>query len=179
MNPKPEDVDTGDRERHPRGHLYALEICFLGLVAVIVVFAFVEALSYKLVSSRTPFVIMAPLIVLILIHGLRIWRVRADFRPGARLREALSGKVANLNKVLGISGWMIAMVAMILILGHYAGIFLFCVILMRFLAGEKWWLTLVLAGGTTFFIFGVFEYVFNVDLYRGLIVRYYLGFRDF
>ncbi len=50
---------------------------------------------------------------------------------------------------------------------------------MRFLAGEKWWLTLVLAGGTTFFIFGVFEYVFNVDLYRGLIVRYYLGFRDF
>ena len=38
---------------------------------------------------------------------------------------------------------------------------------------------LLIAGAVTLMIFGVFEYLFNIDLYRGLIVRYFLGFRDF
>lgn len=179
-----QEADTTDpekavRKRHPRGHLYALEILFLAFIAVFVLIAFSEALTYKLVSSRTPFVIMAPLAILIVIHGVRLWRVREDFRPGARIREALSGSNKSLNSVLGISAWMLGMVAMILVLGHYAGIFLFCMILMRHLAGEKWMLALAVAAGATFFIFLVFEYLFNIDLYRGLIIRYFLGFRDF
>lgn len=179
MNLEPDNPDAGARKRHPRGHLYALEIAFLSFIALVVAVFFIKATGYKLVSSRTPFVIMVPLGLLIVIHALRLWRVRDDFRPGQRMAEALAGQNTNLNKVLGFSGWMIAMVAMILVLGHYAGIFLFCVILMRFLAGENWMLTLVVAAATTLFIFGVFEYLFNIDLYRGLIVRYFLGFRDF
>jgi hypothetical protein len=170
----------GERpKRHPRGNLYALEICFLGFIAFFVLVAFVQALGYKLVSSRTPFVIMVPLGILIVVHALRLWRARSEFHPGARIREALSGMTPGMNAVLGISAWMLVMVLMILVLGHYAGIFLFCVILMRFLAGEKWLLTILVSAAATFFIFAVFEYAFNIDLYRGLIVRYFLGFRDF
>jgi hypothetical protein len=50
---------------------------------------------------------------------------------------------------------------------------------MHFLAGERWMLTLTIATGTTFFIYGTFEYLFNIDLYRGLLFRWYLGYRDF
>lgn len=179
MNLESDDPEAGARKRHPRGHLYALEIVFLAFIAIVVAIAFVQALGYKLVSSRTPFVIMVPLGILIAVHALRLWRVREDFRPGTRVREALSGANKSFNAVLGISGWMLAMVLMVLVLGHLAGVFLFCVILMRLLAVEKWLLTIAVAAATTFFIFAVFEYAFNIELYRGLIVRYFLGFRDF
>jgi hypothetical protein len=162
-----------------RGNLYALEIVFLGVIGLATVVAFAEALSYKLVSSRTPFVIMVPLFVLIAVHARRLWRVRHEFHPGTRLRIALSGGNAHLNKVVGFSGWMIGLVAMITAFGQYVGIFAFCVILMHFVARERWILTLAVAGATTFFIYGTFEYLFNIDLYRGLLFRWYLGYRDF
>ena len=127
------------RNRHERrGNLFVLEICFLGLIGVICVLAFFEALTYKLVSSRTPFVIMAPLLILIAIHARRLWGARGEFDISARLSAARSGLTPGFNKVCGISAWMVAMVLMIIVLGHYAGIFLFCVILMRFLAKEAW-----------------------------------------
>jgi predicted permease len=161
------------------GNLFALEICFLAFIAIVTVAAFLEALTYKLVSSRTPFVIMVPLLILIAIHARRLWGVRAGFDPRARIAEALGGHTVSFNKVMGISAWMVGMVLMILVLGHYAGVFLFCAILMRILAGESWMLTLLVAAGTTLFIFGVFEFIFDIGLYRGLIIRYFLGFRDF
>lgn len=178
------DTEYESDPKHPEagasgGNLYLLEICFLVFVGVVVLIAFSQALSYKLVSSRTPFVIMLPLGILIVIHGLRLWRIRESFDPKSLFARAMAGLNGSFNSVLGISGWMIGMVLMILVFGHYAGVFLFCVILMRMLAGEKWVLTLAVAAGTTFFIFGVFEYLFNIELYRGLIVRYFLGFRDF
>lgn len=170
--------EAGDTSRRP-GNLFAVEICFLAFIAAVTVAAFLEALTYKIVSSRTPFVIMVPLMILIAVHARRLWRVRENFSPGARISDALAGRSPGFNKVLGISAWMFGMVLMILVLGHYAGIFLFCVILMRMLAGESWKVTLLTAAGTTLFVWGVFEFVFDIDLYRGLIIRYFLGFRDF
>lgn len=175
---EPNAADEAERRR-ARGNLFTLEILFLGFIAVIVLIAFVQALSYKLVSSRTPFVIMAPLAVLIAVHARRLWRVRGEFNPRARLSDAMSGANRNFKTIVTFSAWMIALVAMILVFGHYAGLFLFCVILMRFIAMETWLLTLLVAAGTVLFVWGVFEYAFNIDLYRGLIVRYFLGFRDF
>lgn len=173
------DPDKDETAQEPRGNLYALEICFLAFVGVVVALAFVEATSYKIVSSRTPFVIMAPLLILIAIHAWRLWSIRAEFHPGMRIYTAIKGGTRNFNKVVGFSGWLVGLVIIITVFGHYAGMFLFCVIMMRFLAGEKWVLTLVVAAGTTLFIYGVFEFIFNIDLYRGLVIRYFLGYRDF
>ena len=38
---------------------------------------------------------------------------------------------------------------------------------------------MIVAAGTTLFVFGVFEFIFNIDLYRGLVLRWFLGYRDF
>lgn len=181
MNHRSEAEDpAAAAERHERrSDHFALEICFLAVIGLVVLLAFFEALTYKLVSSRTPFVIMAPLFILIVVHARRLWRVRTQFDGRARIANALSGRSGGLNTVLGFSGWMLGLVVMITILGHYAGIFLFCVILMRFLASETWTMALGVAAATTLFVFGVFEFLFNIDLYRGLIIRYFLGFRDF
>ena len=178
-NPDPKPPKPDARIQEGRGNLYLLEICFLGLVGVVVVAAFFEALTYKLVSARTPYVIMVPLFLLIAIHARRLWRVRAEFDVGARLSSAISGHTVGLNKVIGISAWLAGLVLMITVFGHYAGIFLFVLLLMRLGAKEAWRLSLIVAAGSTLFIYGVFEFLFNIDLYRGLIVRYFLGFRDF
>lgn len=176
------DPDAAQAEataKDKRGNLYAAEICFLAFIGVIVVAAFLEATSYKIVSSRTPFVIMVPLLALIAIHAGRLWRIRSEFHPGRRIGGALRGGNKTLNKIVGFSGWMIMMLVVIAVLGHYAGIFLLCVVLMRFLEAESWVLTLAVAASTVLFIYGVFEIAFNIDLYRGLIPRYLMGFRDF
>ncbi len=173
------DAESDQVRKDRRGNLYALEICFLAFVGIVVLAAFFEALTYKLVSSRTPLVIMVPLFILILVHARRLSKVREDLDVKARIRSALAGGNEHMNKVVGFSGWMVALVAIIVALGHLAGMFLFCVILMRFLAGESWKLTLIAAAVTTLFILGVFEYAFNIELYRGLLLRWYLGYRDF
>lgn len=164
---------------HARGNIFALEIVFLGVIGLVTVAAFFQALSYKLVSARTPYVIMAPLFILIVLHARRLWSIRHEFHPATRIKTALSGGNVHLNKVAVFSAWMVGLVAMITVLGHFSGIFLFCVIMMRSLARESWKLSLIVSAGVTLFIFGTFEYLFNIDLYRGLIVRWFLGYRDF
>ncbi|MGR3495985.1 tripartite tricarboxylate transporter TctB family protein [Citreimonas sp.] len=184
MNPStdPNPTQESEKARILRAHAanrFALEVCFLLVVGVLVVLAFLEATTYAMVSARTPFVIMVPLLALIVIHAVRLWRASGGFEVRERVSDTLRGGSVHFNKVIGFSAWMVALVVMITVLGHYAGIFAFCVILMRFLAGESWKMTLLVALGTTAFIFGVFEVIFNIDLYRGLVVRYFMGYRDF
>lgn len=170
--PDPKD-DTSAANR------LTLEICFLAVVGLVVVAAFFEALTYQLVSSRTPFVIMVPLFALLVVQARRMYRERgkADFR--ARIRVALAGGVPALNKTVGLSLWMCGLLALITVFGHYAGILAFGLILMRWLAGESWTMALMVAVISTALIFVVFEIGFDVELYRGLLWRYFQGYRDF
>ncbi|MCG6901251.1 MAG: hypothetical protein LJE68_01085 [Rhodobacter sp.] len=174
--------DAPEPETDPQDTLanrLTLEICFLAVVALVVVAAFFEALTYQLVSSRTPFVIMVPLFVLIVIQARRLFRVRGKADFGGRVRLALAGKVPDLNKVLVMSGWMVVLLTLIVVLGHYAGILIFAFVLMRVLAKERLVLAVTVAVVTTAIIFCIFEIGFNVELYRGLVWRYFAGYRDF
>jgi hypothetical protein len=84
-----------------------------------------------------------------------------------------------LNRVVAMSGWMVALMIMITVIGHYAGIVIFGFLLTWYLARERFWLAAAVTAATALFIFLVFEYGFNVDLYRGLLFRYFAGYRDF
>jgi len=174
----PKDAREEARQEAHVANLLTLEICFLAVVGLVVAAAFFEALTYQLVSSRTPFVIMAPLFLLIVIHAKRLYSVRDRANLRERLSNALHGKVANLNAVIAMSGWMLALFALILTLGHYIGLLVFSFALMikgdetRKIAG-------IIAIVTTVLIFLVFEYGFDVELYRGLLFRYFMGYRDF
>ena len=173
------NAELQDQARERRGAHFAAEICFLAFIGIIVVWAFIEALSYKIVSSRTPFVIMVPLLILITIHAGRLWKVRDEFHPGRRISSAIRGDNPIFSKIVVFSGWMVFLVGIITVCGHLVGVFVFCLILMRFVADESWELTLIGAAGTTLFLFTVFEFIFNIDLYRGLVLRWFLGYRDF
>ncbi len=173
----PPEIEAEAERAH--ANRFALEVCFLGLVGVVVVAAFLEALSYQLVSSRTPFVIMAPLFVLILVHARRLWLERRGTHVGGHIRAALGGASVHFSKVVGLAAWLVGLMAMIVTIGHYAAIAIFAYVLMGPVARERRRLSLAVAVGTTVVLFLLFEYAFNIELYRGLIVRYFLGYRDF
>jgi hypothetical protein len=148
-------------------------------VGIAVLLAFIEATSYELVSSRTPFVIMVPLLLLIGFQWLRLWRSADRRGMGDRLAWALKGGSRTFHKVLGMCGLFAALMAGILVAGHVLATFLFIVGLTRGLARERWKVSLLVALGTVGLLYLLFEYGFNVTLYPGLVARYFMGYRDF
>lgn len=158
---------------------FVLEVFFLAILACCVVAAFVEALSYDLVSSRTPFVIMLPLACLIVIQASRMARSEARVGLRGRLSRAWNGTNLQFNKVLLINLTFVLLLVAVVVLGHYPALFLFIFVLIRALARERMKTGLLIAAGTTLAIFLVFEWAFGIDLYRGLIIRHFQGYNDF
>ena len=171
--------ESPEDRAHRISNTLTLEVCFLAFIALVVVAAFFEALSYQLVSSRTPFVIMAPLAIVILIQARRLWALRDQTHFKARFGAAISGGNTVLNKILTMCVWMVGLMITVVALGHYIGIGALSFVLMRWLSGERVAMAAGVAIATTAAIFMVFEVGFNVELYRGLLFRYFAGYRDF
>lgn len=161
------------------GDLFSLEVIFLCFIGGVVILAFIEALSYKLVSSRTPFVIMVPLLILIGVQMLRVAGGEHGQGIRARAGRALRGGNALINSMAGISLWMTLYGLAMLLAGHYVASFAFIALLVRRAANEPMKLALILAACTTAVVFVVFEYGFQIELYRGLIYRWFAGYRVF
>ncbi len=159
--------------------IHTLESVFLTIVGLIVLAAFVEAFSYKLVSSRTPFVIMVPLLLLIVFQSYRITRVGALREIRYHVGAALRGRYEAFGKLARLGLAIVGLFFVVYVFGHYVGVAAFVLWLMIALAGEKPVFSLLVAAATTAALFLVFEYVFNVDLYRGLFFRWLMGYRDF
>lgn len=170
---------TTDPETEDKANMLTLEICFLAFVGVVVVLAFFEALTYQLVSARTPFVIMAPLFVLIVVQGVRLYRQRDEADLGHRLGMAVSGRMPGLNRAVALLLWLAALLLLIVGLGHYIGLAVFSFMLMWSLGRVPLLGALAITAGMLLVIFLVFEVAFDLELYRGLLFRWMAGYRDF
>lgn len=152
--------DTGKR---------ATEFIFIAALAILVMGAFVSALSYHPISARAPLWIMVPLIVLI---GVQFNRIRKTVRPtevGTEIQKVVAGQQQRFIKVMALIGWMLFLLLLIYFAGHYAGLILFLFVMLRRVGGESVGLSVLLTVAVTAAIFGLFEYVFNIELYRGLV----------
>ncbi|MBL1435043.1 MAG: hypothetical protein COB08_002435 [Rhodobacteraceae bacterium] len=158
---------------------FTLELVFVGVLILIVLAAILEAFTYQLVSSRTPFVAMVPLIILLVFQFFRLLRKGSGETFMRVISQARQKALPELNKVLGFVGWVALLFVTILIFGHYVGIVLFMFLLMRVVAKERLVLTLIIVFCITAILFVLFEYGFDIKLYRGLIHRYFSGYRVF
>lgn len=148
-----------------------LELCFISFLAVVVLSALVTALSYDLVSARAPLVIILPLVMLI---GLQFRRTLASSRAQSvvlELARTARGRNSTFNVVGGLIGWMLMLTALIAVAGHYAAIAVFMFMLLRLSSKERWRLSISIPIIVTVIMYGLFEHVFNIELYRGMLGR--------
>ncbi|MBW8637446.1 tripartite tricarboxylate transporter permease [Hoeflea sp. WL0058] len=156
----------------------ATEIWFLAFICVLVLAAFLEAFRYEMVSARTPFVIMTPLLFLML---LQAWRIRSA-NPKARTGDIpVTGSTTEggPGKIGSMLFSMAALFALIALLGHFPGILIYGFLSMYLLARERLVLSAIVSISVTAALFVVFELAFNIEMYDGLVFRYLLGYRDF
>ena len=154
----------------------SLELCFIVVVGLIVAAAFVSALRYDFVSARAPLFIMVPLLILI---GVQFMRVKAQARRvdvGDVLSAVARGKNKGFNRVGGFIGWMVLLLVLIVVAGHYIGIAALMFILLRIISKENIVVSLAITAGVTIIIFFLFEYGFDIELHRGLIYRIWAGY---
>ena len=157
----------------------ALELIFVGVLILVTLAAILEASTYQLVSSRTPFVAMVPLILLLVLQFVKLLRRGSGEVFMRVISQARQRALPELNKVVGIVWWIASLFVTIFVLGHYVGVALFMFLLMRVVAKERLVLTLIIVVCITAILFVLFEYGFDIKLYRGLVHRYFAGYRVF
>jgi len=179
MDKDPEKEEAEEVYLPKPSDIFTVEICFLAIVALVVVAALIEAFSYKLVSSRTPFVIIVPLLLLIGLHARRLFVVRGRYQWQEAIRKVFRGQSPMFKKIAVLTGWFLVLLVLIQAAGHYAAIAFFMFMLVWYVAKERLVTALVLSAVMTLAIFVLFEEFFNIELYRGMIFRYFAGYRDF
>ena len=160
-------------------NIWVLEIVFVLVLGGLIIAAFIEALSYELVSSRTPFVIMVPMLFLLGIQLIKLLRAGDMSTVSERVQSAFAGRLPAFSKICRLMRWLTALLGTIIVAGHYVGIAAFIFALTRILSREKLRISLITTAVTTAIIFVGFEYGFKIELFRGLIYRYFAGFKIF
>jgi hypothetical protein len=166
-------VQTRQEKTHvescPEERKAALELFSITVLGLVVAAAFIAALSYDFISARAPIVVMVPLLLLVSIQINRARRL-VDIRGiSTLLAEAASGRYKNLNVVGGFIGLMVLVLLLIYALGHYIGISVFMLVLLRLMAGESWRLSVALTVCVSLSMYLLFEHGFSIELYRGLL----------
>ena len=153
-----------------------LELFFLILIGLAFVAAFIAALNYDFVSARTPLVILVPLLILI---GAQINRTRKAANAMAiksSLSRVAAGDDRKFNMAAGMSGWIVMLMLLIYLAGHYVGVATFMYILLNVISKESKLLSTLVSTGVTAILYVLFEIGFNIELYRGLIYNFLAGY---
>ncbi len=155
------------------------ELVFLGIMFAVVLAALITATGYHPVSARAPIVVMTPLLLLIVFLGIRL--IKASNRSFVTdfIQKVIKDKESDNVKIIKFCGWMIALCGLIFVTGHYVGSAVFMFILLYFYGKEKLKLSIILTVVATVVLFLIFEEVFSIELYRGLIYRYFMGYDIF
>lgn len=160
-----------------KGNKKTLELCFSIIVGIIVLSAFITSLTYDFVSARTPIVILVPLLILTGVQIRRSWKqASGEVDLMADLSDVFRLKNKEFNGIAGFFGWMVFLLVLIFVTGHYVGIAVFMFFLMYLVAEEKLTLSIIVAVAVTIIIYMLFEHLFNIELYRGLIYRIWAGY---
>jgi hypothetical protein len=149
----------------------ALELVFIVIIGLFVLGGFIVALNYDFVSARAPIVVMVPLLILIALQFNKTRRQAEHHLVRHEIAHSLRGENREFNSVARFIGFMALLLVLIYLAGHYVGISLFMFVLMYWISREHPVLALVVAIGVTVLLYFLFEYGFNIELYRGYLFR--------
>lgn len=158
------------------GNKTTLELFFITLLGLAFGCALIAALTYDSISAQAPLVVLAPLLLLV---GAQINRTRKATNAKtvvADFSRAVRGKNPKFSKAAGMTGWIVMLMLVIFIAGHYVGIAAFMFILLYVISKEGRLLSALVSAGVTVTIYFLFEHGFNIEMYRGLIYNLLSGY---
>ena len=68
---------------------------------------------------------------------------------------------------------------LILLGGHYAGLAIFMFCMLKLVSGKELFFSLAVSASITLLLFILFEFGFDIEMYRGLLYRLYKGYALF
>jgi hypothetical protein len=144
------------------------------LLLAIAIAAFVVARGYSATSGRFPTMVAGAMIVLVVFD---VWsRTRL---PGAGLVETFGGTSFGQREMMHnprlidqvqCIGWIAGAFALMALIGILAASPIFCAAFVRFRGGQSLALSASIGLGVLIFLFVVFEWALDYELYRGLIL---------
>ena len=166
-------------KKNGSSHNYVLDIFFCSALALMLILFFTQALGYPIVSARAPLLAMVPLAILLVINLVKIIRASSVQRVKDQTHKQVGEEGTQLKKLVSFVLWLVFCVAAIYVGGHYAGVFIFLVLFLRFMAKERWRLAVMLSVGMTLAVYVVFEMIMGIYLYRGVIYLIWRGYKVF
>lgn len=163
----------------PSRNTAALDLCFILAVGALMIAAFISALTYDFVSARTPIVILIPLLIMIAIQVKKSYHAGGFADISHAFSEVMQGKNPEFNGVAAFFGWLVLLLSLIFLVGHYAGMAIFMFMLLHVVAEEKLGLSLTISIVVTLVIYLLFEQVFSIALDRGLVYQVWNGYSIF
>ena len=152
-----------------------MELGFIALVGLIVASAFMQAMSYNSTSASAPIVIMVPLLILTAMQIRHYYLATRGMSVPVVIGQIISGR-STFSNVAAFCGWIVFLLVLIYLTGHYVGIATFMYILLSYIAREKTGLSVSISLGVTLFIYLLFEHVLGMELFRGMIYRLSAGY---
>ncbi len=158
------------------GNKTTLELFFITLLGLAFGCALIAAFTYGSISAQAPLVILGPLLLLV---GAQINRTRKATKTKTVVADfscAVRGKNPKFSKAASMTGWIVMLMLLIYIAGHYVGIAAFMFILLNVVSKEGRLLSAMVSAGVTVVIYFLFEHGFNIEMYRGLIYDFLFGY---
>jgi hypothetical protein len=156
-----------------------LEVIFVSLLLLALVAALFEALTYRMVAARPPLIIIGVSLLLVFFHGRRLYKDFAGISLKIELPKSFVDKDSTLRKVSLVIGFMFLLVAGMVTVGQNIAVGVFIFALMYFVSKERLMLSLQVSLGTVVTIYLLFEWLLEIELYRGIIYLLLTGHRIF
>lgn len=147
------------------------EFIFITAVGLITVGALFAALGYELVSARTPLTILVPMLILIGIQFRRVQKKVTAADLHGEFRRVVSGQRARFREAFVLMFWMVVLLSLIWLVGHFAGMAVFMFVMLRLVGKQSMLMSVGVTAGVTIAIYVLFTHVFNLELYRGLLIN--------
>lgn len=152
-----------------------LELVFILLLGIAVLGGFISALSYDFISARAPLFIMVPLMILVALQFNKCRRQIATPKLLQSFSMVVRGENKKFNSVFFFAVAMLTLLLLIYAAGHYAAIALFMLVMFRKVSGESWKMSLSVTLVVVLLLYALFEFGFNIELYRGYFFRVITG----
>ena len=170
-------TDSDGPQRDPRS-LRVAELGFVLFLLLLTLGALAESMTYSLTAARTPLVILLPMLVLVLFLAWReIVAARTDVHDlVADIKAAFAGEYPKFNQFVRFTGWLVALILMVAVLGHYVAVGLFTYLLMRPVGGESRSLSLKIAIAMPVAIFLIFDVALGLRMFSGIFYQLWAGY---